>query len=100
MQYLAEFGFSLVLDDYTALGGAQIALIILSSWHSCRVHVIFIQILKRNNPKESAISSQSTAQSHIITANLALKGQHLARNMDLLHSRPYTGTREWSDVMK
>jgi hypothetical protein len=28
--------------------------------------VIFIQILKRNDPKECAIPSHSTAQSHII----------------------------------
>jgi hypothetical protein len=38
----------------------------------------FIQILKRNNPKECAISSQRTAQGHIITATLALKSR--ARN--------------------
>ena len=51
---------------------------ILSSWHPSRVLVIFIQILKRNNPKERAISSQSTAQSHIITVTLALESR--ARN--------------------
>ena len=80
MQYLAtnvrqNLGFHLPWNDRTALGGVQLGMITLSSWHPSRVHVIFIQIIKRNNPKECAISSQSTAQSHIYTAALALNSR-------------------------
>ena len=46
MQYLAtnvgrNFGFHLPRDDRTALGGVQVGLITLSSWHPLGVHVIF-----------------------------------------------------------
>ena len=56
MQHLAtnvrqNFGFHLPWDDRTALGGVQLGLITLISWHPWGVHVIFIQNLKRNNPK-------------------------------------------------
>ena len=69
MHYLAtnvrrNLGCHLPWSDHTALGGLQLGLITLSFGHPCRVHVIFIQILKRNNPKDCAISSQSTAHSH------------------------------------
>ena len=80
MQYLAmnvrhNLGFHQSRDDCTARGKAQLRLIILSSWHPCRVHVIFIHISRRNKPKECAISSQFTAQSYMITATLALKSR-------------------------
>ena len=48
---------------------------LLSSGHPCQVHVIFVQILKRNSPQECAIPSHSTAQSHIITATFAVKSR-------------------------
>ena len=56
MQYLAtnvrrSLGFHLPSDDRTALGRVPQGLITLSSWHPCRVYVIFIHISKRNNPK-------------------------------------------------
>ena len=61
----------------------------------------FLQILKRTDLKECALPSHSTAQSHITTATFAInQEQYVALNMDLLHSRPYSGTREGSDVMK
>ena len=46
VQYLAtnvgrNFGFHLPRDDRTALGGVQLGLITLSSWHPWEVHVIF-----------------------------------------------------------
>ena len=66
-----NLGFQLPQDDRAVFEG----LITLSSWHPCRVHVILIQILKRNNPKECAMSSQSTAQCHIITATFAIKSR-------------------------
>ena len=80
MQYLTanvrrNLGFHLLSDDPTALGGVPLGLITLSSWHPCRVHVIFIHISKRKKPKECAISSHSTAQSQIITATLAIKSR-------------------------
>ena len=106
MQYLAtnvrrSLGFHLPSDDRTALGRVPQGLITLSSWHPCRVHVIFIHISKRNKPKECAISSHSTAQSQIITATLAIKSRaRHCSNMDLLHFRPYTGTKKGSDVKK
>ena len=67
--------FHIPWDDRTALGGVQLGPITLSFGHPCRVHVIFIKILKRNNPKECAMSNQSTAQSHIITATFAKKSR-------------------------
>ena len=70
-----NFGFHLLRDDRTALGGVQLGLITLSSWHPLGVHVIFFQILKKNNPKECAISCHSTALGHIITATFALKSR-------------------------
>ena len=80
MQYLAinvrqNLGFHLPWNDRTALGGVQLGLITLSSWHPWGVHVIFSQILKKNNPKECAISCHSTALGHIITATFALKSR-------------------------
>ena len=68
----------LSVDLSTGSSGLYITplgLITLSSWHPCRVHVIFIHISKRNNPKECAISNHSTAQSHIINATLAIKSR-------------------------
>ena len=80
MHYLAtnvrrNLGYHLPWSDHTALGGVQLGLITLSFGHPCRVHVIFIQILKSNDLQECAISSQSTPHSHIITATLALKSR-------------------------
>ena len=51
MQFMAtndwqNLGFHLPWDDRTALGRVQLGLIKLSSWHPCRVHVIFVQIFK------------------------------------------------------
>ena len=48
---------------------------LLSSGHPCQVHVIFVQILKRNSPQECALPSHSTAQSHIITSTFAIKSR-------------------------
>ena len=48
---------------------------LLSSGHPCQVHVIFVQILKRNSPQECALPSHSTAQRHIITATFAVKSR-------------------------
>ena len=48
---------------------------LLSSGHPCQVHVIFVQILKRNSPQECALPSHSIAQSHIITATFAGKSR-------------------------
>ena len=70
-----NFGFHLPQDDRTALGRVQVGLITLSSWHPCRVHVIFVNISMRNKPKECAISSHSIGHSQKITATLAIKSR-------------------------
>ena len=62
MQYMAtntrhNLGFYLQWDDLTALGGVQLGQIILGSRHPYRAHVIFIHILKGNNPKKSVLYS-------------------------------------------
>ena len=49
MRYLAmnvrqNLGFHQSLDDCIALGGTQLGLITLSSWHSCRVHVFLSKL--------------------------------------------------------
>ena len=48
---------------------------LLSSGHPCQVHVIFVLILKRNSPQECALPSNSTSQSHRITATFAVKSR-------------------------
>ena len=70
-----NLGCHLPWADRTAFGRVRLGLITLSFGHPCRVHVIFIQILKRNNPKEYAIPSHSTALGHIITATFAQKSR-------------------------